>query len=344
MDDDAVLPGGQGPKKPQGLIRKLATWLVGSTRRMIRTAFVGIGLPVIVALIVSHLPAHRSREKTDFYGTIDLNVPEGTGAGVYDAANISRHAIGRRKDGHEVHFIGFCIGEAVRSVSTRLPDERWFILPNHTVIAAAQVDGGPPPASPPSKCAGGRKLPNVFGLKAREQAGTLILSAKSPGASLVGFAVRRNRTSRWYGLPLALEVGGKFSAKAGGPGAMAAIAVVCWDRGEPAHAEEPDEFIDEPVSLGNASRSLRRAASTTISEGARVACAPEAKPPHMPKIIRRHKTPSRPVKPPIESTPTTVKVVPIPAESQPAPTPAKMAKQEQIEEGEVRRAGSGNAG
>jgi hypothetical protein len=283
---------------------------------------------LVVGLAVYYLTQQGSEQKTGFFGAIDANVSEPGGAGVFNAAHIAGYPVDRVQISHQRHFIGFCIGEPVHSVSTHVMDERWFILPNHDVVSAAVVDGGPSSDSQPMRCAGELSGPTSLTLSSSVRAGRLILRAVAPEATVVGFALRRNESSGWHGLPLASATGGVFTEQAGAPGPYVAIAAACWASGAPAHPTGTREYIEALLSLSGASSQLRTAASTTVSAAVQAACSPtgsgaSSKP--------KGQASSNPTTGQALSTPVPVTVrivtVPVPAPSQPtARTPAPRPK------------------
>jgi hypothetical protein len=237
-----------------------------------------IAAAVVGGLVLFHLTQQGTAQRADFFGAIDANVSEHGGAAVFDAAHTGGHPVGRIRISHQPHFIGYCIGEPVRSVSTQVEDERWFILPSHNVVSAAMVDGGPPSDSQPTHCPGELLGPRSLALSFSVRAGRLILSASAPGATMVGFALRRSEASGWQGLALTGATGGEFSEQAGPPGPYVAIAAACWARGAPAHPTGAREYVEEVLPLGGAPSSLRTAASTTVSEAVHAACSPGTSP------------------------------------------------------------------
>jgi hypothetical protein len=261
-------------RKAMGVARQLAGELPKNVIYPLVVAVVGgVTAGVILLGIGSsggsdgHLPEQRT-----FDGTIDLNVTERGGAPIYSSVGNAARTVGRVRDGREVRFVGFCIGKAERSVSTGLPDERWFVLSSRAMMSAADVDGNPPVTLKPTGCVGDRALPQVSELGARLQRGRLILRVQAPGATVVGFAALRPGDKQWRGL--GLVVGRNvFSEAAGLAGAMAVLAVVCWDEGVPAYAAEFENYIEELGSLGRASPSLRTVASKTVWRGRKAACA-----------------------------------------------------------------------
>lgn len=303
----------------KGTTRKMLRKVIGAARQIagelpknfVYPLAVTVVGGVVAGVILSNSGGgggHQTDQRT-FDGTIDLNVTERGGAPIYGSVGSDARLVGRVQDGREVRFAGFCIGRAERSVSTGLPDERWFVLSSHSVVSAADVDGNPPVTLKPSGCVGDRVLPQISGLGAHEERRRLILHVQAPGATVVGFAALRPGDKQWHSL--GLVVGRHvFSEAAGRTGAMAALAVVCWDEGVPAYAAESGNYIEELGSLGHASSSLRTAASRTVWRGRDVACAP----PMMARREHHNKHPkpkhSLTPRPPTISTPpsTTVEV------------------------------------
>jgi hypothetical protein len=280
------------------------------------------GLALVLIGRLGEGDGHPAKQPT-FNGTVDLNVMERGGAPIYDSAGDNARLVGRVQRGHELRFVGFCIGRAERSVSTGLPDERWFMLSSHNVISAADVVGGPPTTFEPSRCAGSRALPQVSGLGARLQRRGLILHVQAPGATLVGFAALEPGDRRWRSLGLAVghDV---YTRSAAWTGAMAVLAVVCWAESIPAYTTGSENYIEELGSLGHASSHLRTAASKTVGRGREAACAPPtAKRPEHPQKRHSKPKPSRipalPTGPQVSST--TVEVEPIDPQRTTSPAP-----------------------
>lgn len=294
-------PDRRGVPRPKG-IPKIMSEVGRPSGRLLGQVAASLFVTVVGGLVVYHLTQQSAEQKTGFFGVIDANVSEPGGAGVFDAAQIGAYPASRIHISHQRHFVGFCIGEPVRSVSTQVADERWFILPSHEVVPAAMVDGGPSSDSQPAHCAGERMGPRSLTLNPSVRAGRLVLHAVAPGATVVGFALRHNEASGWQGLALASATGGEFIEQAGLPGPYVAIAAACWASGAPAHPSGVEEYVEEVLPLRGAPAKLRTAASTTVSAAVQAACSPHSSQDDLPKASGR-----------ASSSPATSQVVGAPA-------------------------------
>jgi hypothetical protein len=267
-------------------MRKIAISVARSTRRLGTQIPSGILYPVAAGLILLAVAAwlHHGHAPPLFFRRVDANVTEAGGAGVFESADDRHKPVQRIKRSHGQEFIGFCIGESVRSVSTHLPDDIWFVLVNHRLVAAAMMDGNPLSGRPPIRCAGGIAGPAEVVLNGVDPRHDLTLHATAPGATLVGFAVRKPGAFQWVHLGLVASAKGTFTEQARVGGPLVAIAVACWARGAPALTTDAHEYVHE-IWGPDAPSELLTEATSTISDAAHAACSPGA---HTPSKANNH--------------------------------------------------------
>lgn len=260
-----------------------------------RIAIVGV-VATLVAAVPSYLTLFQTQEasrvsapaKEDrFFRRVDANVTEAGGAGVYESADRRHEPVERIKRGHGQEFVGFCIGESVRSASNGLPDDIWLVLGNDRLVAAAMIDGNPPSSKLPTHCAGELAGPTKVSLTGASGGRHLTLYATALGTTLIGFAVRTPHASRWVHLRLVASARGMFSEKARVREPLVAIAVACWASGAPALTSDMHEYVYEPWEPNDAPPELRTEATSTVPEAADVACSRQVQEP--PTIVKSTK-------------------------------------------------------
>jgi hypothetical protein len=102
-------------------------------------------------------------------------------------------------------FVGYCWGDPEPDNQDQVPDSRWLLLPKQRgLISAANLQSQVASSRLPlTSCPGGREpptqiqleIPKQPGLQGAAVSGAINLSARAPGADLVGFAAYRPATS-----------------------------------------------------------------------------------------------------------------------------------------------------
>ncbi len=274
-------------KIEKGVARGARTFVGELPKNLIYPVLAAVVGGLAVAYLLGWFTSGHGTQET-FFRVVDGNVGE-RGAGVFESASSRGRSVGQIKPGHGRNFVGFCVGESLPNASNGIPDELWFILPDHDLASGAMLDGDQPAGERPMQCAGEHGGPQSPSLAIGTRQGIIVLRAEVAGASLVGFAVRR-ASSDWHGLPLATadrDTRDTFSDQAGRLGRQfAAIAVGCWAPGAPAYADGTQEYAEEIRWPKTASRQLHTAATKTVGEGVSKACSPEEQEPRRVSHVR----------------------------------------------------------